>query len=295
MKKELKRYLLVDECEVLKRVCCNINEYNELLKKIDLYNKNSKNKYIFGNVSYFYHDGLFYVNIIKYRKLTNKMTISDIDELTSKMSEEQLINYFMNSLTSKPYINIAYFNDKPKKDKTSSDYDKRISLLPVLYRNSVHVLSKGYVMQILKYYIYGGKYDILYNLISKFESYKIIGEDIEKLLYELNKEVKDNDRIFAIVFNLYDNLVYERDRNGSLVRDNKNNIQKSRRRARDFGFFVEDYTSQKEEEFVSEDEIDNDRLQEEYSYFKWDQDNGLFHKNFFVSYDEQRLKFVRKF
>lgn len=316
MKKELNRYTLVEFLGEEYREYDSFEEYEELLKKIRKYNKNSKNKYLFGNVTYIVIDKKIYVTIRRYNKLTQKTTISKIDELTSKTDEKGLIEYFKSNLKTKinegyePDINIAYLNGRESNDINLASI--RISYIPVLYKEDIKYLSKKYVMKCVEYHLANNDYGFFLALANKFDCYKVIEEDIEKLRIAVNKYRYigfDNTQIFSIVDSLYDNLVYERDKDSRLLRDDNGNILKSHRRIRDFAIFVRDYgmlqrkmsspfeynKKVKDREENNKDTLnDEDKLQDEYATYSWDQDNGDTYKNFEVYFDQKEKKYKRK-
>ena len=122
MKKELKRYFLVEYAGYEERVLNSKEEYEALLDIINKHNNKKKMKYIFGNISVRVENGKYFVLVNKYRKLTEKTTISELDDLTCEMNYYELMNYFKDKLVTKvsegylPDINIAYLEDKNVKE-----------------------------------------------------------------------------------------------------------------------------------------------------------------------------------
>lgn len=308
MKKELKRYMLVESAGSIKRQCNSKKEYDELINKINKYNNKKKSKYLFGNISYVIEDGIYYVLINRYNKLTNKAEISVLDELTSRMNESELINFYSDKLRTNPIknarISIAYLADKSKKDKTNKDYDRRIKTIDVLYADDRKYLSKNYVMKCIKYQLSVNDYDFFYDLIDRFSCNKVIEEDIEKLriaIDNIKNGLGTHENIYNIVFKLYDHLVYERDKNSKLIRDENGCILKSRRRIRDFGFFVKNYGMLDKKKIkpdiadINQFDIydEDDMEQEELALFKWDQDNDISYDDYEVRYDKLQRKFIK--
>ena len=328
MKKEQKRYMLVEYVGCDERFLNSKDEYAELLNFINKHNNKSKKKIIFGNVSCErLSDGRLHVIVHKYHMLTDKMCISDLDNMTSCMSEAELINYYRNELYTKinegfiPDINIAYFEDKNIKDKTEIDFDRGIKYIPVLYKDDVKYLDKNYIYKCLSYYADMKKYGFFLDLCNEFEPIKNVSYEIGLLREWINRAKYVSGLDFYIYQgskSLYDAIIYEREKSTRVIRDENGNIQISRRRQRDFGFFVRDY-GMKPSKRVSpvrynkpypnlnmqinndincsnlEDDMDfDDKLQEEYALISWDQDNGDYYDGYYVEYDHKQRKFIRK-
>lgn len=309
MKKEQKKYMLVEYLGCETREYNNMEEYKELLNVIKKYNSKDKNPYLFGNVEYTKNGNKIVATIQKYHKLTKRIPISNIDDATFDMNEIDLINHFQNNIKTKsslvPDINIAYLNDRDNDNKIH--YDVKISYLPVLYKDDAKYLSKKYVMECIKYLIVNKDYDFFYDLIEKFSFYRVIEDDIDKLRYAISKaKTRDADvnYILDIVSKFYDHLVYERDGYTRVVRDMDGNMLKSHRRVRDFGIFVRDYAMLERKKSLptkynkkiknNNNEEDYDYLSEEYALYGWDQENGNTYKGFEVEYDHNEMKYIRK-
>ena len=118
MKKELRRYFLAEYAGYEERVFNSKEEYESLLDVINKHNNKKKIKYIFGNISVRIENGKYYVLVNKYRKLTEKTTISELDDLTCEMNYYELMSYFKDKLVTRinegylPDINIAYLEEK---------------------------------------------------------------------------------------------------------------------------------------------------------------------------------------
>ena len=155
MKKELKRYSLVEYLGKVQRVVTNEDDYLNILKSIDSSNRKTSFGKFFGNVTKKYLGGEIFITIHVYNRLTPKMTISDIDKLTSSLNERELIELFKDKLKTKdeyvPDINIAYFEDKNKKLKTENDVDRRILYLPIVYINDIKYLDIKYIKRCINF------------------------------------------------------------------------------------------------------------------------------------------------
>ena len=67
---------------------------------IDSSNRKASFGKFFGNVTKKYLGGEIFITIHVYNRLTPKMTISDIDKLTSSLNERELIELFKDKLIS---------------------------------------------------------------------------------------------------------------------------------------------------------------------------------------------------
>ena len=248
MKKELKRYSLVEYLGKVQRVVTNEDDYLNILKSIDSSNRKTSFGKFFGNVTKKYLGGEIFITIHVYNRLTPKMTISDIDKLTSPLNERELIELFKDKLKTKdeyvPDINIAYFEDKNKKLKTENDVDRRILYLPIVYINDIKYLDIKYIKRCLVYHSDNKDIDFFKALAYRFELYLSCMEEIESL-YETIEKVEhknaNSDLLYYASLKLLNKLIYERDKNDSLIRLDDGAYQLSKRRLRDFGMFMKYY------------------------------------------------------
>lgn len=321
MKKETKRYMLIEFAGCEERVLNSREEYDNLINTINKHNNRKNKTYIFGNVSCTKKDGKYFVVIRKYHKLTEKMGITELDNMTSNMTFDELVMTYSDILFTKihegyvPDIHIAYLEDKNAKDKTSEDVDRGIKYLPILFRDDVMLLNKQYVYKCLAYYVRTRNYGFFLDLATEFEAFHDVSEQIENLRVAVNKvryEGYDETMLYRAAKYLYDDLIVERDKTTRVVRDNDGNVQISRRRQRDYGFFIKDYGMKKSKRVsplyynpsypqiiqnqVVEEEYDDydDKLQEDYALTSWDQDNGDVHEDYQVEYDYKLRRYVRK-
>lgn len=320
MKKELKRYFLAEYAGYEERILDSREDYIALLDVINKHNNRKNKKYIFGNISYRVIDGKYHVLVNKYHKLTDKMTISDLDDLTCELTYYDLINMYKDKLVTKidegylPDINIAYLEDKNAKDKRDDDYDRGIRYIPVLYKRDVMYMNKEYVMKCMAYYLRNKHYNFFMDLANEFDSNRAVSEEIEALRVSIDKvrfQGEDESIIYRAAKSLYEALILERDKTTRVVRDENGNIQISRRRKRDFGFFIRDYgmksskrtspvkynQKQVEPKQHMNDEIvydEDERLQDEYASIYWDQQNDDTYEDYEIEYDEHQRKFIRK-
>ncbi len=250
MKKELKRYSLVEYLGKVERVVKTESDYIHILEAIKSSNKKPTSKRFFGNVTKRYIGDEIYVDVYIYNRLTPKMTISDIDKLTSSFNERELIGYFSNKLKTKsnyvPDINIAYFEDKDFKLKKENDLDIRILYLPIIYIDDVKYLDIKYIKRCLLYHAQLNDLEFFKNLAYRFEIHLSCKDEIEKLYDTIEKveyEQLDRKYLYFDAKRLMDKLIYERDKNNSLVRLSDGSYQISKRRLRDFGMFIKYYNN----------------------------------------------------
>ena len=248
-KKETKRYALVEYLGTVKREYRTKEEYQEMLKTIERYNNRKTHKHFYGNITSKIKDGKISVLVHIYHRLTEKMTISDIDHFTEGFEEDELINYFKNITSTKnlePDINICYFENKNTEDEKSDEvhYERRIKYLPILYKGDLPFLDKNYIKKCLMAHANNNDYDFFKALASEFSPYKVVSESVEELWSIVDKcryQGYESMEMASAAFRLYSNLIVERDREGRIIRLKNGEYQISRRRQRDFGFFIRDY------------------------------------------------------
>lgn len=248
-KKETKRYALVEYLGTVKREYSTKEEYQEMLKTIERYNNRKTHKHFYGNITSKIKDGKISVLVHIYHRLTEKMTISDIDHFTEGFEEDELINYFKNITSTKnlePDINICYFENKNTEDEKSDEvhYERRIKYLPILYKGDLPFIDKNYIKKCLMAHANNNDYDFFKALASEFSPYKVVSERVEELWSIVDKcryQGYESMEMASAAFRLYSNLIVERDREGRIIRLKNGEYQISRRRQRDFGFFIRDY------------------------------------------------------
>ncbi len=251
MKKETKRYTLVEYIGEQTRYFTNKNAYYETLEIIRKNNKSTKSKFYFGNAKCEeLNPNLFKVTVHVYNRLTPKSTISDIDSLTSKGYEYDLANKFRGKLRTisdfMPDIQIMYFEEKNKKDKTSNDFDIRIKYIPVLYRRDKRFLDKKYVKSCISFAASPKERDIRFfkELAYEFCAYHTITPEIELLRKYIDLAERDDyyfENLKIVAIRLYEAFIKERNTDKSLHWDQSGEVGYSRRRLRDFGFFIRNY------------------------------------------------------
>lgn len=252
MEKELKRYVLAEYAGFEERIYDSKEEYDKLIDIINKHNKKSKKRLMFGNVYYsIVENNRYRVIVNKYNKLTSKMTISEIDNLTSKFeSEKELEEEYKNKLLTKinegykPSIRIIYLEDKNSKEKTLNDPDRGIKNIPVLYGEELKYFDKDYLFKCIRYYLNNYDLGFFLDLANSFDSSKDCLEDIENIRILVNKCREDSNYLEGLMIavkNLYTSYILERKKDGSPLRDKDGKEIISQRRKRDFVFFVKNY------------------------------------------------------
>lgn len=250
MKKELKRYSLTEYLGKVERIVKTESDYLKLLETIKNNNRKLSNGRFFGNVVKKYIADEIHIEVHVYNKLTPKMTISDIDKLTSVLNERELIGYFKDKLKTKdnyiPDINIAYFEDKNSKLKNENDVDVRILYLPIIYISDIKYLDIKYIKKCLVYHSDIKDLEFFKSLAYRFETYLLCKDEIEALYESIEKVEYKNantDLLYYSSKKLLNKLIYERDKDDSLIRLNDGSYQISKRRLRDFGMFIKYYNN----------------------------------------------------
>lgn len=249
MKEEDKRYTLVEYLGPQVRYYKKYSDYLNLLETIDKSNKKKDCRFYFGNASCEkLPNGKYRVTVYVYNKLTNKMTISELDNLTSNKNEETVIKNFRDLIRTnpilKPDINIMYFEEKNKKEKMPYDFDKRIKYIPVLYARDKRFLDRTYIFRCIHYKAANRDINFFKELANEFRFYHAIVEKIEVLRKYINLCEEGQNYYKALedsACNLYDAFVVDRNSDKSVYLDDDGKGSNSRRRVRDFGFFVRDY------------------------------------------------------
>ena len=247
-KKELKRYTLCEYGGEQVRYFHSYKDFQDLILLINDINKKGKSPFFYGNISCEKKYDVYEVKFHVYNRLTPKMTISELDALTSNKTEEELINKFSDFIkTRKPYIpdiNIMYFEEKNSNDKDEQTLIRRIKYIPVLYSRDKRFLDRNYIQSCIK--VAAREHDINFfkKMANEFCFHHVIVEYIEKLRYYIDL-CKRGENMYSSLsstaIELYEALIRERKSDKRVCMDEKGEPLISRRRLRDFGFFVRDY------------------------------------------------------
>lgn len=252
MKKETKRYMVVEYCDTKKRVYDSKEELDAVLENIRKYNRRVTTKYICGNISVEEIGGKYYVNIHLYHKLTGKSTISEIDGFTSKFNKDELEMLFAPQLKTnegyEPDINIAYFETENEDEENEKPLLYGVRYIPVLYKDDCKYLDDNFIKKCLMYHSNRSDVGFFKDLANEFSPYHAVGDSIEQLYIYCNKvenEGYDPINLYYISLDLYKKLIVEREKDGTIYRDEKGKYQISARRKRDFGLFLKYYDARK--------------------------------------------------
>ena len=256
MKKEQKRYFLVEYVSKLTKVYNSKEELETAVDEIRKYNNRKTVPYIIGNMNASFLKDKYYLTFHVYNKLIPKSTISEIDELTKDYNDNDLIVALKDNIMSLnpdntkdkkpiyPDINIAYFEDKNMEDRNDDYTFGRIKYIPVLYQDDIKYLDGSFICNCISYHASISDYKFFEGILKEFR----YSHSCAKYLDQLQKTLEDvkynglaNMNLYYDCVNLYRAYTIEREKDGSLARDNSGNCLYSRRRLRDFGFYVKNY------------------------------------------------------
>ena len=277
MKKEQNRYYLVEYARSETKHYNTREELDKALDDIRKYNNRQKESYLIGNMSVVENNG-FELTTNLYHKLSKRLSISAIDSVTSKYTENELVIALSKRLRSiypeytdnKPFypdINIAYFEDRDEKDR-DDNLIRRIKYIPVLYKNDLDYVNVKKVRNMLEDHANNVDIDFFEALVEEYKQNRSVDKELDDLLIAIDR-VKNlryaTDNLFYASVNLYNALILEVDKYGNYELDDKGYVQKSRRRLRDFGFFIKNYNSKN---YKSTKEYNYKNNKEKIEYFK---------------------------
>ncbi len=249
MKKEKKRYFLVEYYDSIRsKTVSTYEEVLEFLHEIEKYNNRKRSKYIFGNVEITKLEDSYLMQAHIYRKYTNRLTISEIDNLTSSLDEKELALMFSEKSKmingAEPDINIAYFETQDRDKDGKVKYEKGIKYIPVLYKDDLKYLDKRFIKECLYFHASTRDFDFFRDLANEFSFYHFVGDEIGKLR-SINDKCENQDcdlnGLYLAASRLYEKFICEYEKDESLSRDREGKYIISRRRLRDFGFFIKNY------------------------------------------------------
>ncbi len=249
MKKEKKRYFLIEYYDSIRTK--TVSSYEKVLyflHEIKKYNNRKTSKYLFGNVEIIKLENEYLMQAHVYRKYTDRLTISEIDSLTSSLSEKELASMFKDKSKmidgAEPDINIAYFETQDKDENGRTKFERGIKYLPVLYKEDLKYMDKQYIKECLYYHASTRDFDFFRDLANEFSFYHFIGDEIDKLRSVNDKcenQGYDLNQLYIAANKLYEKFICEYEKDESLSRDKDGKYIISRRRLRDFGFFIKNY------------------------------------------------------
>ena len=246
MKKEEKRYFLV-RYYVNKRskTVDTLEEVKYLINEVRKYNNRKSSEFLFGNITVDKVDGQYVLTAHLYKKYTDRCTISEIDNITSKYTENELIEHYKDKSMMregfKPDINIAYLETSNKDENGNVKYERGIKYIPVLYKDDLKYIDEKYIQRCLYYHASTKDYDFFKELCKEFSPHHFISDEISDLLDKIDKCEKqrmDLTLLFISANKLFKKFIREYDKDESLSRNKNGEYIISRRRLRDFGLFI---------------------------------------------------------
>lgn len=249
MKKEQKRYFLVEYCDTIRTK--KVDSYEEVLyflNEVKKYNRRKNSNYMFGNITVTKENSSYVMQGHIYKKYTDRMTISEIDELTSSFSEKELAEKFKSKTRTKegylPDINIAYYETSDKDENGKTQYEKGIKYLPVMYKDDVKYTDISYIKDCLWFHTSTKDFDFFRDLANEFDVYHFVGDEIGKLRTIIDKcenQYYPLNQLYYRANKLFDKFICEYEKDESLSRGKDGKYIISRRRLRDFGMFIKFY------------------------------------------------------
>ncbi len=278
MKEEKKRYYLVEYCGSVQHVYNSQEELDEAFDRIRKYNKRKTPAFITGNCKVdVLPDGKLLLTSHLYNKLTEKSTISYLDNLTSGLDEKELIVKCRNRLRLiyedktrthqiyYPDINIAYFADRDLEGKNDG-LIRRIKYIPVLYKDAVQFMKPSYIDLCLSQHARERDLDFFSEMVKCFNFNHNVENELDNLERAIDRVKNQGYGPISLYYasaDLYKGYIVEREKDGSIMRDSNGKYVQSRRRLRDFGFYVKNYHSSKEHSPIEYQYLDNKRKLEE--------------------------------
>ena len=252
MKKETKRYMIVEYAGTKEREYDTKEELDSMIEATRKYNNRKKTIYICGNADVTLINGKYHVKIHLYNKLSGKNTISDLDELTKNFDKRSLEGYFADKIkmvgSYEPDINIAYFETKDAKDDEDKPLLFGIKYIPVLYKDDLKYFDESYIKNCLMFHAERFDTSFFRAMASEFCFHHVVSNEVEKLYMYADKvdnQGYDSMSLYYVSLDLYRKLIYEREKDGSLIRNDNGGYQISARRKRDFCFFLKNYNNVK--------------------------------------------------
>ncbi len=249
MKEEKKRYFLVEYYGNQRNAVVETKEEKDkLLNEVRKFNERKKSSFLLGNITVNQVGDKYYLTGHLYKKYTGRMTISEIDEFTSKYTEEELAMIFKDESMMingcAPDINIAYLETTTPEDKKQTKYERGVRYIPVLYKDDLKYMDKSYIRKCLYFHAEIKDYEFFRDLANEFDVYHFVGDEIGELRQVIDKCINqgmDLTQLYIAANHLYEKFICEYERDESLTRLKDGQYQISRRRLRDFGFFVKFY------------------------------------------------------
>ena len=144
----------------------------------------------------------------------------------------------------KPDINIAYLETQNKDENNSIRFERGIKYIPVLYKEDTKYVDPSYIRSCM--YFHAGTKDCEFfrSLAKEFSVYHFIGDEVSDLYDKVDKCEYQNaslNLLYSSANKLFSKFIIEYEKDESLTRDENGKYIISRRRLRDFGFFIKNF------------------------------------------------------
>ena len=245
-KKETRRYSIVEYMGPTTEILSSEEDYQKLLEFAKKNNNSITSDMFYGNISKRMVNGALTVTYHTYHELTIPRTISDIDAECSGYSD---INHMLGAgydaivMSHNPDMYIVYFETKNKAEKSKDDFDIRIKPLPFFFADDQVFFDEEYIKKCIIGYTVIRDLNFFRDLAYNFRFNRDAYDALDRLERDINLVATGEKDIFDLSIDsmsLYKKLVYERDRDGRVIRNSEGQIAMSHRRIRDFGSFVRD-------------------------------------------------------
>lgn len=252
MKKEEKRYMIVEYANSFDREYDTKEEKDKVLDDIRKYNRRKKSKYFCGNIDDQFVDGKYHLHIHLYKKLSSKNKISLLDEFTRRFNKTELQAYYEPQSVMldgyEPDINIAYLETENATIDNPNPLKFGIKYIPVLYKDDLKYFDENYIKKCVAYHANKKDTGFFRTMAEEFRFHHVVEEEIERLYIicdKVDNQGYDGSELYHVALSLYRKLIVEREKDGSVTRDENGKYQISRRRLRDFAFFLKNYNARK--------------------------------------------------
>lgn len=249
MKKETKRYSLLEYLGKTKRVVSTEKEYDEFVDFVKRWNKRVTSSMYFGNISKENVGNNIELTVHIYKRLTPPSTISDLtNEHINYNSRKELLEFYRTKTEYyNPDVYIGYFETKNatgNKEEDKKRRDVRIKALPIIYEPDKKYLEDSYIKKCLITHANNSDVGFFMDMCNEFCEHRVLGDRIDEMRSCINKvryEGLDPFMLSVRAMEIYYALIREVDGTGRLLRDSNGKYEISMRRKRDFGTFIRDY------------------------------------------------------
>ncbi len=145
-------------------------------------------------------------------------------------------------------INIAYFETKDASKNTKDPILFGVNYIPVLYKDDLKYFDIEFIQKCLRYHAEKKDFGFFKAMANEFCYHHSVSRQVSKLFEYADKVQNQGFSVYTLstyALELYNNLIYEREKDGSMLRDENGYYQVSERRKRDFALFIKNYNSTK--------------------------------------------------